>query len=36
MAVPAAPFRWPEELMTAAFETARAPFFTWRFGRWVA
>jgi hypothetical protein len=36
VAVPAAPFRWPEELMTAAFETARAPFFTWRFGRWVA
>src|ERR1035438_453188 len=36
VAVPAAPSRRPEELMTAAFETAHAPSFTGRFVRWVA
>jgi hypothetical protein len=34
--VPAAPSSWPEELMTAAFETAHAPPFTGRFVRSVA
>ena len=36
VAVPAAPSSWPEELMTAAFETAHAPPFTGRFVRSVA
>src|ERR1039458_720526 len=36
VAVPAAPSSWPEELMTAALETAHAPPFTGRFVRSVA
>ena len=36
VAVPAAPSSWPDELMTAAFETAHAPPFTGRFVRSVA
>ena len=35
-AVPAAPSSWPEELMTAAFETGHAPPLTGRFVRSVA